>query len=452
MKKILFSLLALCTLCTTAMAENAIEAKRFKQWGRQYLTLTNNWDGLLCTTVSGELPPVLSLITSINGQSTDDMSAETFSKIVSQSSDITLEYIEKDNGVNHNKKCVLSTKKNYFIESGLNKTPTANTPNTISLSSDSEIDFFNYNTFDFSIGEDDKLTDKDIAEALSKVFESRGLKRTSDNPDLIFKFSKRYNQNSNSTYVPEQRQVVNTGANTYTWKDRKGNVHANTVVNNSVVTSGGYTKTTNTSELHLLLQAYDGNKLRENPQSNPLVWQLDFNDFYQYFTNMLALVKNNVSYWARCYPFNKQMYSYSVSTRGIVFKNQEDMRTGEIVDVLEGTDAYEKGLRAGQKIMKVYKGGSYLIFWLSSKTTYFKADSYKEKNKAWTMAAFYIPIPIPFPRSVTNHPYDYLTPGLGNNNINGAQLHYIVKSPDGSEFDIRTDGFKNSFYNYEYIY
>ena len=166
---------------------------------------------------------------------------------------------------------------------------------------------------------------------------------------------------------------------------------------------------------------------------------------------MMNVMRTNVSYWCNCYPFAEQKFSYSVQSHGVFFNSYEDQTTGEIVDVLKGSDAYNKGLRAGDKIMRIYKGKIYGIFWWQGRSTYFKADSYKEKSKSWVMPACYIPIPIPFRRSVTLHMYDYLD-DIGRKNANPAPLHYVILDSSGQKTEIRSNGFELSTYNYEYIY
>ena len=448
-KMLLCQLFFLLAYVSVACATNPLEVKRFKQWGHKYLTVTNNWNGMFANVVSGDLPPTMALITAVNGESTEEMTPETFDKKLSQGGDFTIDYIEKDNGVNHVKQVIF--KANTYYLSGLKKQAPDTKPATINLVSDSDIDFFDYNTYDFILEGDDKLTDKEIYETLAASFENRGLKRNNENPDLIFKMEKTFHQNSNSTYVPETRQVVNTGSTTTSWRDKKGNIHYNTYQNNQTIKYGGYTRTTNTSSLHVLFVAYDGKKYRENPESMPVVWKLDYNSFFDSFVDMMNVMRTNVSYWCNCYPFAEQKFSYSVQSHGVFFNSYEDQTTGEIVDVLKGSDAYNKGLRAGDKIMRIYKGKIYGIFWWQGRSTYFKADSYKEKSKSWVMPACYIPIPIPFRRSVTLHMYDYLD-DIGRKNANPAPLHYVILDSSGQKTEIRSNGFELSTYNYEYIY
>lgn len=206
-EKRFLSCVMLSLFAMVVLATNPLEVKRFKQWGHEYLTVSNNWNGLFAEVESGELPPVMALITAINGQSTKSMSVEAFDKIMSKEKHFMVDYIEKDEGVNKEKTVVFKSNKGYLA--GMEKVAPDAKPATVNMNSDSDIDFFDYNTYDFIIEGNDKLTDKEIYENLAIAFENRGLKRSTENPDLIFKIEKTFNQHSNSTYVPETRQIVN---------------------------------------------------------------------------------------------------------------------------------------------------------------------------------------------------------------------------------------------------
>lgn len=448
-------LLLLCTMlsCVYCVAQNPIEVQRFKQWGHEYLTVTNTWNGIFATAVEGELPPLLSVITEVMGESTSGMTVDRFQKLLHKNLQVEIKYREKINGQIVDKTCMITPKTNYYLAEGVETTEPLAKPSNINISSDSDIDFFDYCTYDFKIEGDDPLTDKAILEQLSLVFEGRGMKRETSDPDLILTISKNLQQTTNSVYVPETKQVVNTGSTTSLQKNIfTGKNYVATQQYNTVVTSGGYTHTNVSATFHLVLTILDGKKLRQEPSSLPVVWKLDYNEFSSSAIDIMATVSNGVSYWCMNYPFAQPKFSYSIKTLGVAFRSQEDMRTGEIIDVLPGTDAWNKGLRPGYKIEKAYAGGWYLIFWYQHRRPYFIADSYKEKNRSFGMAGFYALIPIPIPTPVKNRPYDYLTCDktsewdLGN-------LHFLVRDDMGDEFKIKMkEPFKQSEYDYEYIY
>jgi len=437
MKRYICLLLTVLFCYSSIHAETAIEVRRFSQWAHEYLTVTNNWNGLCANVTNGELPPCLSVIISVNGQSTKDMSVSEFDQILSTSNVCRLEYIEKIEGENKRKSCSFMPKTDYYLD--IAKTKPLSKPNTINIVSDSDIDFFNYDTFDYIAEGDDKLTDKEIFESLGVIFESRGLRRSKENPDIVFKMTKRFMQNSNSTYVPEHSQIFNAGGSAYTWVDKKGNVHTNVTQYQGVHREGGYTKTTNTSELHVVLTAYDGKMYRDNPDSQSCIWKLDFNRFYQDFVDMMSVVKSDVGYFCNSFPFNTPVFAYEAKTSGVAFKSKEDIRTGKIIDVLEGSDAWNRGLRAGCTVEKVYQGGYYQIIFYKSRVTIFKKNSTNEKFLNYVMPACYVIIPIPIPFTSDAQPYDYLTNPrrYGREVFGSSKINYVCRDENGNKFKFK---------------
>lgn len=443
MRKI--GLFIFCLCCSIAMQAEGLEVKRFNQWARDYLTVTNNWNGILCTATEGELPPVLSVITSINGKSTKDMSVAQFDMECGRGIDVKLVYLVKENGVNVQKEARVSMLRNSYIPGGFQKITPMEKPNTINMVADMDLDFFNFNTFDFRLEGDDKLTDRSILEAISEVFVRRGMKRSKDNPDLIFTVEKSLQQTTNSVYVPETQQVVNTG---YTTAVRRnvftGKRYVSTSAHNTVVKSGGYTHTGVSATFHLTFTVLKNDSTQSDEM--PVVWKLDFNKFASRAIDMLGVTKDEVSYWCSQYPFNNTVFSYQASTVGVIFESEEAYWNGEVAKVLPGTDAYDKGLRDGDKIMKAYTTGSSLFVASFSRKKYFKAGS--NKKRFWGAFVFYV---VPFPtcrKSFSNSGKDYITQ---TPNIMSGKPKYKVLSPNGETQKMKAP-FRFSNYFYEYIY
>lgn len=356
----------LCCLTGLYAQEHSLEVRNLKKWGHQYLTVTNNWNGLFVTVAEGELPPLLSVITEINGTSTEGMSSLAFYRILDGNREVNLSYLQKENGKNVLKHSVLSIRKNYYIAGGVVKKSPLAKPNEINIASAPDVDFFDYCTVDFRVEGDDQLTDRNILDEVSEVFTFRGMKRSTDNPDLIISIQKSLEQSTNSVYVPETRQVVNTGSTTTLQRNIfTGKKYLATYQNNQVIKSGGYTHTGVSATFHLVLTIQDNVSKRDaqttsdgGTQSALLtVWKLDYNVFSSKAIDIMDQARGGVSYWCLNYPFSEPMFSYSVNTLGIVFASPDHISSGEIVDVLEGTDAYKKGLRAGDSILKGYTGG-----------------------------------------------------------------------------------------------
>lgn len=444
-------LFLLCTMLSLvhSTAQNLIEVQRFKQWGHEYLTVTNTWNGIYAKAIDGEVPPLLSVVTEVMGETTKGMTVDEFQGLLRRNQQVSMKYLQKVDGQIVGKSCTIAKFDYYFAEGVETIAPLAK-PSSININSDGDIDFFDFCTYDFKVEGDDPLTDKSILEQISLVFDGRGMKRDTLNPDLILTISKTLQQTANSVYVPETKQVVNTGSTTSLQRNVfTGKNYLATQQHNTIITSGGYTHTNVSATFHLILTVMDGKKLRKDPSSLPVVWKLDYNEFSSSAIDIMSTVNNGVSYWCMNYPFAQPKFSYGIKTIGVAFRSYEDIRTGEIVAVLPETDAWNKGLRPGYKIEKAYMGGAYALWWYQHKRPYFIADSYKEKNRSFIMVGYGVLIPIPIPVRVKNHPYDYLS--LDKESIWGKKPTFVIRDELGKEFKIK-GMLEKTEYNYEYIY
>lgn len=430
-------------------AQNIIEVHRLSNWGRDFLTVTNNWFGIYATPTEGQLPPCMAVITEVNGQSTKEMTETRFNEIIGQNDRVEITYLQKENGKNVEKRSVLTPRKDYHIVGGVAECLPKVKPSTINFTADTDIDFFDYNTYDYIVAGDDKLTDKDICRQLGKAFEARGMRYSTDSADIIFTMQKAFDQSSSSHYVPKTSQVVNTGSTTSYWNDKKGKLHASTYQNNQTVTQGGYSYTESNTTLNVLVNVMDGKKYRENPESMPVVYRFDFNQHYGSLVDMKGAIRSDVTEWLSIYPFTQPVFSDKVETTGIVFNSYEDIRSGLIKDVLPGTEAWNKGLRAGHQIEKAYMGRCYFFWWWRARRKFFEAGSDKTSFACPVMIGYIILLPIPFPgNKIKNQPYDYLTIEKKKSLIENQWYEGHDKS--GGKFKIKGP-FKASSYHYNYI-
>lgn len=443
MKKINLLLIVLFC-CGGVFAQHKIEVKRLRQWGHEYFTVTNNWNGIFVSPIKGEVPPVLAVITEINGEMTKDMSLEQFYLVLDNSLEVSFTYLLKKSGENLIKTVVLEPRKDYYLSDLKIVAPFAK-PNTINIASDADIDYFNYNTFDYKVEGDDPLTDKSILDELSEVFEGRGMKRDTENPDLILTLSKSLQQSTNSVYVPKTQQVVSTGSTTSLQRNIfTGKNYVATQQHNTVISSGDYTHTGVNATFKLQLSVIDNKKNNDNMANVlPVVWKLDYNVFSSNAIDIMEETKNGVSYWCMNYPFSEPMFSYSIQTTGVVFQDYKSIKTGKIVDVLSGTDAYAKGLRKGDQIIRAYWKGFTMFVISSSSHSYFRANS--DRTRFWGTCWMYC-IPI-FPINSKNRPYDYLT---YYSDFWGNRAYFKVLHPDGSTSKMKAP-FSISTFDYEYI-
>ena len=365
------------------------------------MTVTNTWNGFYLSAVNGEIPPTLAVVTEINGESTKDMSVTQFYRIVDGSSKLSIKYLQKENGKNVSKESVLTTRQNYYLVGGVAKIEPLAKPDKINIASDPDIDYFDYCTFDFKVDGEDPLMDRQILDEISEVFVGRGMKRDKQNPDLIFMIRKSLQQVTNSTYVPKTKQVVNTGSTTTMQRSLfTGKNYLLTQQHSQVITSGGYTHTGVEATFHLEFTVLKNQQFNAETDVPPMVWKLDYNVFSSSAIDIMDEAQNGISYWCLNYPFSEPKFSYKVSTSGLVFKSAETIGTGELVDVLPGTYAYEKGLRGGDKIMKVKIPAIYW-FWFGSvgKRCCFAADNNQKKYHSFIWIGYFVPyiVPLPFP-------------------------------------------------------
>ncbi len=387
----------------------------------------------------------MSVVTSVNGNSTKEMTDNEFYNECSKNENVELTYLQKINGKNVEKKVSLTKKPEYYIPGGLTKTLPMEKPSTVNMAADTDFDFFDFNTFDFKVEGDDKLMDRSILEALGEVFKRRGLKRDKENPDLIFTVKKSLQQTTNSVYVPETQQVVNTG---YTSAVKKnvftGKNYVSTTAHNKVVRSGGYTHTGVSATFHLEFTILKNDSVQAEDEL-PVVWKLDYNKFSSSAIDVLGETKDDVSYWCSQYPFGKPMFSYQMSTTGVFFESEDAYWNGEVLDVLPGTDAYNKGLRGGDKILKAYEPLLTTLVCTFAKSSYFKAGYQK---RLWSSFWFYC-VPIPYARKNSYlKGKDYLTL---HKPIFMPKAYFKVLQGDGEKRKMRAP-FDVSRYYYEYIY
>ncbi len=432
-----------------------IEVCKYRQWGKDFLTVANNWDGLLSEVEEGELPICLDVITEVNGVSTENMTTRRFYQIADKASQLSLTYKHKENGTTTTKTCVLSPKKDYYLYGGISVLEPIQRPNTINIVADTDIDFFKYNTFDYKIEGDDPLTDKSIMVELSNVYIDLGLKRDTDNPDLIFLIKKKLDQTSNSTYIPKTTHTINTGSTSQLKKNYiTGKNYVETQQHYQTYTTGGYTHTDINASFHLTFTIMDGEKWRSNPESLPVVWQLDYKQFAKNTIDMMDIVKTDIYHWCSNYPFTNGTFSYNISTTGIVFKDHESIRTGEIVDVLKGSAAYELGLRGGDKILRATKGEFTCLSGVIGERHFFKANSSQKAFRKLGWVGYFCPLVPCYIQRTNNRPYTYLSNAPGENNKlcypMTPKYRYYIQSKNGEErvLMIRKspkDAFKESY-------
>lgn len=338
MKRIFLFLCALTIGTSLYAQEHLFEVKRFKNWGKEYLTVTNNyfytkWDTNNEKIVNVDSPLTIEgydflvgdLILEINGQSTKDMSERDFYAILDNSTEkISLKvksYKTKkvETSTVSPKATIPDFANKVYIQKGLNlalngeshknfDTDYLHTYSDLSRKrgksfygvikctelTDPDFDWFNVSTYDFAIVSDQPLVDRSVFEQL-RIPES--WKRDTKNPDVIFTIAKDSKQSIHSTYIPPTVRTINHGSKTTSrYNALTKTTEYTTTQNNQTVREGGYTKTVSNSDIYLELAMLDAKRINDpNQQTAPIVWQATFE---QHSTDRNLNVVERFNYFA----------------------------------------------------------------------------------------------------------------------------------------------------------
>lgn len=330
-------------------AKHVIEVDKLTNWAPDYLTVTNTWNNM------GIMPSVtslkcLSVITAINGKSTKDIEKEEFYEILDTESQFSLTYLTKTNGVNKEYTTQFTKRKGKLL---ITKVDYAQKPSTVSLLSDSDVDFFRFNTFDYRLVGDDQLMDKTMMEVFADYLREKGLKRVKDNPDIFLYITKDVNQNIESIYVPQYTTTTNTGdtgigiSNIFGLKGV--NVGGSSGSATTVTKETGSMRTNVTADAYLQFSILDASKLNES--SAPIIWQLTYSEHSTSEIRLLESVKNWIGGYMIEYPFHETIVSQTAYTWGVFCEN---FATNPVLsDIVPGSKAEQLGCKVGDEIKYV---------------------------------------------------------------------------------------------------
>ena len=365
------------------------------EWSDEYPTVINNWRGLLVTSVKGELPPLLSIVTSINGRTTKGMSEESFYKILMSDEKSTIEYLIKIEGENIKRECILSYHKSIYWAEGFTLSNPETFSDNIQIQNLKNASAFSFNTFAYQLGNVEELEELKVLESAGKSLVRLGFKKIddTDSADLILKLSK--------------------GRDNY----------------------NGY---------KLSLNILDRKKLTAGHER--IIWTLDINGLNSDLKHQESNIKNGFSKGCNNFPFDIPVYSYNITTLGIAFESESAVPTGKTLEILPNSDAYNKGLRSGDAIVKAYAGYSSNFSYTKTRRCYFKPNK-KDKAKNWGVdLILFLPI---IPQFTFNNAYHYLV----DNELRGgisSYSHFEVRNKYGKRFRVYAPFEKRTF-NFKYI-
>ncbi len=328
MRKILLSIL-LCFAClATLHAERPrpFEVKRLRSWAPEYLTITNVyrvenvklynlencpvredylWSNLIETNHEKLWIKIGTVIRSIDGQDTKNMSEQTFYNILAQKDehemyvydpyiggyespyDLRIKFTIKEppmwmqQCLPYSQDEILSGENIPGLaikELQIEKTQQEDLQEIkkkvkVSVDSywDKDFDWFSIQTYDF-IPTQDPLVDKELMEKFVEQFPR--LKRDSNNPDVLIRLTKDEQQSVNSTYVPPTIQVVNEGSTIRKTYNYYGNDTYKTEQKNRVIKEGDYVQTTSTEDLYLEIVMLDADRIEQTIP--PIIYQLKY--------------------------------------------------------------------------------------------------------------------------------------------------------------------------------
>lgn len=331
-------------------SSHPIEVMRFNQWAPEYLTVTNNWNNM---TFEPQTPSLkcMSVITEINGITTAGMDEEEFYAIMGKNKPFTLTYLTKQNGFNKEYTQNFTPRKGKLLAT---KT-TSSKPTTINLLSDNDVDFFKFNTFDYMLAGDDQLTDKTILEIFAKSLLKKGLKRSTDNPDIYLYLTKDVNQKIESIYVPSYTTTTNSesgsvGMNLGSLIGLRGvSVGGTSGSATTTTTENGHMRTNVTADAYLEVSVLDASKFES--QTAPVVWQMTYSEHKTSEIRLLDAVKDWIGRNMNHYPFHEPVNSSIIYTWNVFC--EDFAKDGVISDIVPESNAEKLGCKVGDQIKYV---------------------------------------------------------------------------------------------------
>lgn len=289
------------------------------EWTNEYPTVINNWNGIFVSSVQGELPPILSVVTSINGCSTKGMSESSFNDILMQVEESKIEYLVKIEGENKKKECILHYHKSIYWAEGVKLSNPETISDNIQIQNLKNASAFNFNTFAFQLGYIEEIEEEKVLKSVATRLRNLGFKKIddTDSADMILKLSK--------------------GRDNY-----NGYKLSLNILDRKVLTGG----------------------------NERIIWTLDINGLKSDLKRHQNDIIRSFNDVCRYFPFDVPVYSNSITTLGIAFESKSAVPTGKTLKILPNSDAYNKGLRSGDAIIKAYVGGNTDLFFTKTRRCY----------------------------------------------------------------------------------
>lgn len=395
---ILFGCISPCAIHSKSYdaSQLPIVVRNVPEWSNKYLTVINDWEGMFVRSVQGELPPVLSVIASINGKDATGMNEEDFNTTLMSQGKSTIEYLIKRGGENIRKQCTIQYHSSIYWAEGVTMENPEAFPGGIEIHNIKNADTFSFNTFSYQVGKLSEVDEIAVLEAAGKSLTKLGFAKTDncDNSDMVLSLSK-----SRDNY-------------------------------------NGY---------KITLNVLDGKILRKGQER--VLWALEVLDLRENLKSQESTIKTSINKMCNNFPFDQPTYSQSIYTLGVAFESEQAVSTGRVLEVLKGSDAYEKGLRGGDAIMGAYAGYSMDHILLTRTRCYYFKPNRRNRQKNWGVNLFLI-FPI-IPKFNFNNADHYLTE-YADVGGNWSKNHFKVRSSHGQQMTMNAPFEKRTFH-FKYI-
>ena len=290
-----------------------VVVKCVDEWSNDYLTVINNWNGILIDSLEGELPPVMSIITSINGKNAKGMEVQTFNDILMDNGSAELEFMKLRNGETIVKKCTITFQPTIYWIGGLTVEYPEDFPEYINIRNKKGIEFYKYRTFRYVLQSFKDLDEKSILETATAVLKTKGLEKVD-------------NENSDLALLLETGKDQWNGAT-------------------------------------IILNILDGNKLGQG--ISQVLWSVEISGLSKQLQESITFINTNISKYLSNYPFDIPSFCNKVSTIGLGSESEASFLEGKLSKVLVGTIFYKAGIRSGDILLKAtsYRDSGFSITW-----------------------------------------------------------------------------------------
>ena len=157
-----------------------IVVRTMPEWMKNYPTVINNWDGKFITSVEGELPPLLSVITSINGKDTKGMKESEFNTLLLSQSASNISYLIKKGGKNISCQCTIHYHPSIYWAEGITLNDPEPIPDNITMKNMKGASVFSFNTFAFRTGNIEGINEEEVLKAASRSLSKMGYVQIED--------------------------------------------------------------------------------------------------------------------------------------------------------------------------------------------------------------------------------------------------------------------------------